>query len=229
MVSIVHPAYFTKLPSNGVKVKFRPFTVKEEKSLLLALQENDVNVVVDSIKSTISACTYGQVDPDKITYYDVEFLFLQIRAKSVGEVLELIGSCECSPTAKTPFTADIDDTVVTPLPSGNKRISITQTGYTVEFKHPSIEDFANIIKTEGEAASDVVAKCIVQIFSDDEMIDMDMAGKIEFIESMSPIQQKELMLFLKNMPITQIPTKYKCVACGKDHVSKLSGFENFFV
>lgn len=229
MVSIVHPSYFTKLPSTGAKVKFRPFTVKEEKNLLLALQENDINTVVDSIKSTITTCTFGSVNPDEVPYYDVEYLFLQIRAKSVGEILELIGSCECSPTAKTPFTADIDDTVVTPKPTGNKRIAITQTGYTIEFKHPSIEDFASIIKTEGDAASDVVAKCVVQIFSDDELIEMDLAGKTEFIDSMSPLQQKELLMFLKNMPVTQIPTKYKCTACGKDHESKLSGFENFFV
>ena len=229
MVSIVHPSYFTKLPSTGEKVKFRPFTVKEEKSLLLALQENDVNVVVDAIKSTISACTSGTVDPDKIPYYDSEFLFLQIRAKSVGEVLELIGSCDCSPTAKTPFSADIEDTQVLPKPSGNKRIAISQSGYVVEFRHPSIDDFAEIIKTNGDAASDVVAKCVVQVFTDDEIIDMDLAGKIEFIESMSPLQQKELVSYLKNMPMTQIPTKYSCKACGKEHISKLSGFENFFV
>lgn len=229
MVSIVHPSYFTKLPSTGEKVKFRPFTVKEEKNLLLALQENDINVVVDSIKSTITACTMGKVNPDEIPYYDSEFLFLQIRSKSVGEVLDLIGSCECSATAKTPFSVDIESVVVTPTPTGNKRISITQSGYTVEFRHPSIEDFAEIIKTNGDAASDVVAKCIVQVFSDDEIIDMDIHGKIEFVESMSPIQQKELVSYLKNMPMTQIPTQYKCVACGKDHTSKMSGFENFFV
>jgi hypothetical protein len=229
MTTIVHPSYFTALPSTGEKVKFRPFTVKEEKNLLLALQENDVNVIVDSIKSTITACTSGQVDPDKIPYYDSEFLFLQIRAKSVGEVLDLIGSCDCGPTVKTPFSADIESTVVTPKPTGNKRISIPQSGYVVEFRHPSIEDFAEIIKTNGEAASDVVANCVVQVFTDDEIIEMDTKGKIEFVESMSPLQQKELVSYLKNMPMTQIPTQYRCVGCGKEHKSRLSGFENFFV
>jgi hypothetical protein len=156
-------------------------------------------------------------------------LFLQIRAKSVGEVLDLIGSCECDASAKTPFTADIDTVTVLPKPSGTKRIHIADGSYTVEFRHPSIEDFAKIISSNGEAASDVVANCIVQIFTDEEIVEMDFAGKVEFVESMSPKQQKELMVFMKNMPMTEIPTSYKCVKCGKDHNSKLSGFENFFV
>ena len=107
MNKIILPEYITKQPSTGNKITFRPFTVKEEKSLLLALQENDVNIVVNAIKSVVRVCTDNKLDVEKIPYYDMEYIFLQIRAKSIGETIDLIGSCDCSETAKTEFDVDI--------------------------------------------------------------------------------------------------------------------------
>jgi len=227
--SIILPTYITKQPSTGKEVKFRPFTVKEEKALLLALQEEDITTVTTAIKNTVGVCTSWELDPETTPYYDVEYVFLKIRSKSVGEILDLIGSCECSPTAKTPFSVDIGDTVVKPSPVENINIKIPDTTYTVIARHPSISDFASLAQTNGESATQVVANCITSVFTDDEVMSWDSTEKMEFVESMSPKQQKELAQFLKNMPMTSIPTKYKCKACGKEHVGSLSGFENFFV
>jgi hypothetical protein len=229
MAKIILPTYVSTLPSNGAKVEFRPFTVKEEKSLLLALQEDSIYTVAAAIKNVISACTYGKCDPEKMPYYDVEYLYLQIRAKSIGEVLELIGSCECADTAKTEFIVDIESIVIEPKPTGNFRVHIPDTIYTLECRHPSIDDFAKSLDAGEDVANEIVANCIVNIFTDEEVLDWSPKEKLEFVDSMTSKQQKGIATFLKDMPLVKLPTKYKCRECGKMHEGEISGFESFFV
>ena len=225
---IIQPTYVTNLPSDGTKVTFRPFTVKEEKSLLLALQENDLPTVVAAIKSVIAVCTDYRVDPDKIPYYDSEYLFLKIRAKSVGEVIDMTGSCECSDKAKTEFEVDIDTMTVSPEPSKTNTFVIPDTIYTIKIRHPSIENFSDIF-SDKDVSVEVVADCIYSVYSSEEVFDWDLPKKIEFVQSMTPKQQKNIAKFIQNMPLVKLPAKYKCVACGKQHEFTLSGFSNFFV
>lgn len=229
MAKIILPTYLTNLPSTGKQIKFRPFTVKEEKSLLLALQEDDMPTVVEAIKSVIDVCTIGVVDPEKTPYYDIEFLFLQIRSKSIGEIIDLVGSCECVTTAKTQFSVDIASVYIEPKPSGNAKIRIPDTNYTVEFRHPSIDDFSKTFNKKEDHAVEVVANCIVSVYTEDEVIDWTKEEKMEFVESMTTKQQKGIAEYLKIMPMVKLPTKYTCESCGKPHESIMTGFENFFV
>jgi hypothetical protein len=212
MAHIIQPTYSTTQPSTGKTVKFRPFTVKEEKALLLALQEESITAVTDAISNVISACTDGRVDPQQIPYYDAEYLFLQIRSKSVGEIIDLVGSCDCSPKAKTQFSVDIADTVVEPKPTGIFTVKIPDSNYTMQVDHPSIDDFASLVKSEGESAIEVVVNCTKSVMTDDEVLDWSQKEKLEFVESMTPKQQKDISKFLKDMPLTKIPAKYKCSA-----------------
>lgn len=228
-MKIIQPTYVTKQPSTGKQVKFRPFTVLEEKALMLALQEADVETVVVAIKNVVTACTDGAVHPETTPYYDIEYIFLQIRAKSIGEIIDMIGSCECSEKAKTEFSVDIADTKVIPAPVESVIITIPDTTYTIKIRHPSIDDFAKLINTNGEYATHVVANCIQSVMTAEEILDWNENEKLEFVESMSPKQQKLVAAFLKDMPITQIPAKYTCNACGKVHDRALKGFENFFI
>jgi hypothetical protein len=225
---IIQPTYLTKLPSNGAQIKFRPFTVKEEKALLLALQEDDIEIVCEAIKNTVKACTYGAVDPSNTPYYDIEFIYLQIRSKSIGEVIDLVGGCECS-DRKTEFSAEIEDIKIEPTPTGNLTSKILDTEYTIELRHPSIDDFVISLGDDKNAAEKVVVNCIKTIFTDEEIMDWTTEEKLEFVESMSPKQQVTISKFLESMPVVSIPTKYKCSACGKEHQGKISGFESFFV
>lgn len=229
MAKIVLPTYITKQPSNGKNIEFRPFTVKEEKALLLALQEETPEAISTAIKNIVSICTDGAIDAKVTPYYDVEYVFLQIRAKSVGEVIDLVGSCECGPDKKTNFSIDIDDTRVEPKPVGNVHIKIVDTQYTVEFRHPSIDDFVKVFSTNGEYATNTVANCMVNVYSDEEVMDWSYDEKLEFVESMTSKQQIEITAFLKNMPMVKLPASYKCKHCGKEHDQTLSGFSNFFV
>lgn len=228
MTKLKLPTYITKLPSTGVSVEYRPFTVREEKSLLLALQEADVETINIAIKNVISSCTFEKIDPLNVPYYDIEFLFLQIRSKSIGEIIDLIGSCECSEEAKTEFSVDIADIKIEPAPIGKKTISIPDTDKIIEIRHPSIDDFAISIK-EPEEISKIVANCIVSISDDEETFTYSKEELIEFVDSMTPKQQKDIANFLQEMPLVKLNTKYTCVKCKKEHNSYISGYENFFV
>ena len=229
MTTITLPTYICKLPSTGKNINFRPFTVKEEKNLLLALEENDINVVAEALKTIITNCTSSKVDVDTIPYYDMEFLFLQIRSKSVGELIDLIGSCDCSETAKTEFTVDIGTAVVNPKPSGTLKMKVPDTNYNMELRHPSLSDFILAFSNKAESGTNTVARCIKTVYTDDEVFDWDFDKKVEFLDSMSPKQQKDIEKFLKDMPAVSIDSSYKCCKCGKEHKQALSGFENFFV
>jgi hypothetical protein len=226
---IIQPTYVTKQPSSGKVVKFRPFTVKEERSLLLALQEDSIETTIEAIKNVVSVCTSNTIDPESIPYYDVEYIFLQIRAKSVGEVIDLVGSCDCGPDKKTEFSIDVADVIITPTPKGTEKIKITDTNYTIEFRHPSIDDFGQNFNGAKRASETVVSNCIISVFTDDEVLDWTPTEKLEFVESMTTRQQKEIVKFLEDMPIVKLPTKYVCRHCGKEHTGNMSGFQNFFI
>lgn len=226
---IILPSYTTKLPSTKKSVQFRPFTVKEEKSILLAQQEDNIETLANAIKNVVFICTDGKVDPQTTPYYDVEFLFLQIRSKSIGEIIEMVGNCDCGTNKKTEFTIDIGNTVIEPKPSGTKLIKIQDTKYTIEFRHPSIDDFVCAVDSASEDAEKIVANCIVKIMTDDEIMSWSYDEKLEFVESMTTKQQKEIVSFLHDMPIVKLPAPFKCRHCGKLHENVFSGFENFFV
>lgn len=226
---IIQPIYIAKQPSTGKSIKFRPFTVKEEKALLLALQESSIETTVEAIKNVVSVCTDGAIDTAKAPYYDIEYIFLQIRSKSVGEIIELVGSCECGPTKKTEFMVDIASCTISPSPNGTAKLKIAGTPYTVEIKHPSIDDFMLKIEGTENAAEQVVANCIVMVYTDEEVMTWSNVEKLEFIESMTTKQQKDICTFLSDMPMVKLPANYTCRHCGKEHATILSGFENFFV
>ena len=229
MASIVQPTYSRILPSTGKNVSFRPFTVKEEKALLLALTEGDLQTLATAIEKIIYACTDGLVDPAKVPYYDVEYLFLQIRSKSIGEIIQMVGTCDCAADKKIEFEVDIGTLTIEPKPSGTTRIKIPDTDYTIEFRHPSLADFVLSNISKGEDATQIVANCMLKVFTDTEVMDWNEEEKLEFVDSMSTKQQRDIAVFLKDMPRVVLPTPYKCMSCGKEHNNTLSGFENFFV
>lgn len=226
---IVQPSYTTKLPSTGKTVQFRPFTVKEEKALLLALQDANIETVAVTIKNIVFTCTDGKVDPANVPYYDIEFIFLQIRSKSIGEIIELVGSCNCGPEKKTEFTVDIADTRIEPTPKAVVGIKIPDTPYTVEFRHPSLDDIVRMFHGVDDDASKTVASCILKVYTDDEVMDWEFEKKFDFVESMTTKQQRDIAAFLKDMPVVKLSTAFTCRHCGKVHDNTLSGFENFFV
>lgn len=227
MTKIILPTYVCKLPSSGKQIKFRPFTIKEEKALLLALAEDNIITVVEAIKNTIESCTDGAVNVDTSPYYDMEYLFLQIRSKSVGELIELVGTCGCG--YKTNFEVDIGTVEVEPKPFGNLKLKIPDTNYILEMRHPSLTEYANAISKETDSGTETVANCILSVYNEDEVFKWSFDEKKEFIDSMTPKQQKDIIKFLDNMPLVNLDSTYTCFKCGTVNEKVLSGFENFFV
>ena len=229
MPKIVQPTYIAKLPSTGKPIEFRPFSIREEKSLLLALQEDSIETLAATIKNIVSVCTDGKLSVATTPYYDVEYMFMQIRSKSIGEIVDLIGTCDCEPNKTTEFSVDIADVTVEPKPTGNAKIKILDTDYSIELQHPSIDDFVTTFKSGGADAANVVANCIVHVYTEDEVMNWSEAETLDFVESMTTRQQKEISEYLSDMPMVKLPTPFKCRHCGKEHNNKMSGFENFFV
>ena len=230
MTKIIQPTYIAKLPSSGKTVQFRPYTIAEERSLLLALQEGDVHTIANIIKQTVDVCTDGRVDASVVPYYDVEYLFLQIRSKSVGETIDLIGLCECKePATETDFSIDLAAISVEPKPQPDFKIQIDGTPYTCKFRHPTLEEFATVYVSGGKQTPEVVASCMSAVYTEDETFDWSADEKTEFIESMTPAQQKAIAKFMSDMPKVSVSGKYTCRSCKTEHTTTLSGFQNFFV
>jgi hypothetical protein len=230
MTKIIQPTYTCIQPSTGKKIKFRPFTTKEHKALLLSLAEDDIGTISEAIKSTIAACT--DIDPDNVPYYDLEFIFLQIRSKAIGEIIDLIGGCQCEPNVKNEFSVDIADLQIDPPPpKGNAKISIEGTPYTIEIRHPSIDGFIEVFKSPTADTDQAIVDSIVAVYTEDEIVTDIMTNeqKLEFIESMTPKQEANLSEFMRKMPIVKLSANYKCKKCGTNHEHTLKGFENFFV
>jgi hypothetical protein len=228
MTKLILPTYVTKLPSTGKNIEFKPFTVKEEKSLLLALQENDIDTINTAIKNIVRSCTFDKLNIETMPYYDVEYIYLKIRSKSIGEIIDLVGSCECSEEAKTKFTVDIDMVRIEPTPNTKNIITIPDTNYTVVLRHPSLDEFAMSVQ-EPDNYIEIVSNCITSISDEDEVLDWVKEEKEEFVESMSPKQQVNIAEFLKEMPMVKLDAKYKCISCNKVHEYTISGYESFFI
>lgn len=229
MTKIVLPTYITKLPSTGKEVSFRPFTIKEEKALLLALEENNIDLVANTIINTVKSCTGEIINPDVHPYYDIEYLFLQIRSKSVGEQIELVGTCDCgAENPNTDFSVDITTARVIGTPESNT-FQIQETPYFVEMRHPTMKDFVNAFKAESNSGTETVANCIKMVYTESEEFEWSFKEKLEFVESMSPIQQTGIIKFLDSMPTVELDASFVCKHCSKEHKQILSGFENFFV
>lgn len=225
MSKLIQPTYSTKQPSTGKTITFRPFTVKEEKALMLTLQEADIETTTIAIKDIIAACT--SLDPDKIPYYDVEYIYLQIRSKSIGETIDMIGGCTCDPKVQTDFFIDLTQAELSIDPTTINRM-IPVDKYLIEIQHPNISDFALTIKKDAQNANQVVANCIRAIYIGDEKQDWSYDETLEFVESMTTLQQKPIAEFMRQMPTVSLRSKYKC-KCGIEHDRKMSGFQNFFL
>ena len=231
------PRYETKLPSNGQTVEFRPFLVKEEKILLLAMEAGDAKAQNRALRDILTNCVHGEIKIEALPMFEIEHLCIQIRGKSVGEVIEPIVSCpECKITGKlkvrldeigvdmekrkeTPFKVMVTDTVGMTLlyPSMN---SVSGTGVDKKNK-------------EGDAVMmfKVISKCIDSIFDAETIYNVkDYSEKElnEFIEGIPSESFKKVVEFISDMPRVEKKVPFKCPSCGYEKEFLLQGIEDFF-
>ena len=198
------PLYELELPSTGEKIKFRPFLVKEQKLLMMAQESENDHEVTDAISNIIYSCTDGVVDAKNSPLFDVEFVFLQLRAKSVGETAELRVKCPDDNKTFVNVKIKLDEVAVQMTEEHSNVIEITDT-IKIVMKYPVLDDMKKMSGTENEVDNvfDLLQACIHEIHDGDTIhnkIDMTEKDIGEFIDNLNTGQFESLMDFFKTMP-----------------------------
>jgi hypothetical protein len=201
------PTYELELPSNGQTIKYRPFLVKEEKLLLLALESEDPKQITTSIKAVIKNCleTKG-IKVESLPTFDIEFIFLNIRARSVGEEIELNIICPDDGETSVPVKIDIDDIKVQKSGNHEKNIKLDDN-LMMEMKYPSLDQFIknnfDLENTSLDQSFELISQCIDKIYTEDEVwaaADVTKKELMEFLDQMNSSQFKQIEKFFETMP-----------------------------
>ena len=231
------PTYELTLPSNNKKIKYRPFLVREEKILILALESSDAKQISSSIVEIMADCieTKG-VDITKLPSFDIEYLFLNIRAKSVGETVEVIITCPDDKKTTVDTSINIDDIKIKKTP-GHKNIIKLDDKYSMKLKYPSMQQFIDANFDTDEEGSQVaqsinmLSTCIDMIYDDEESWDAADSTPDElnsFIEQLNTKQFKEVESFFETMPKLEHIVEVTNPKTGKTSKVKLEGLASFF-
>jgi hypothetical protein len=231
------PVYEAILPSTEKVIKYRPFLVKEEKILLTALEADDSKALSSAVKQIVNNCVQGELDVDTLSTFDIEYLFLRLRAKSVGEKVT-VGLrpwgcpnnegklCENS----TSVEINLEEVKVDKSTASSPKIMLDDK-IGIKMKYPDI-DAVNIIGTSSEAAGmDVIRGCVDMIFTKEETYERDSFTDKEldeFIDSLNSQEFKLIKDFFDNMPVLTHTVKYKCETCGENKETTLTGLNSFF-
>ena len=229
------PVYETILPSTEKVIKYRPFLVKEEK-LLFTAQESGEEAVLPAVKQIIKNCVQGEIDVDNLPIFDIEYLFLRLRAKSVGEEIT-IGlkpwGCPqnngelCEFTTEVPINLEeikcVKDKTHTSKIMLDDKIGIMM-------KYPDISQL-NLEGSENEMGMRVIKKCIDMIFTEEETHERDSFTDKElddFIDSLNTKQMDKIRNFFETMPTLKHTVKYKCKTCDEEKETTVQGLQSFF-
>ena len=187
--TISTPTYELVLPSSNRKIKFRPFLVKEEKILIIALESQDQKQIASAVKNILSSCILTKgIKVDKLSTFDIEYLFLNVRGKSVGEDIEIMVTCPDDGKTQVPMSINIDSIKVQKSKEHSPDIKLDDT-FTMRMRYPSLNEF---IKTNFDAGQvkvddtfELIASCVDQVFSDEEswtQEDCTQKELVDFIE-----------------------------------------------
>ena len=205
---IATPTYELELPSTGDTIKYRPILVKEEKLLVIALESEDTKQITTAIKSVIKSCVLTKgIKVEQLPTFDIEFLFLNIRGKSVGEELEVNVICPDDGETQVPVTINLDDIQVQKNEEHNKQVKLDDN-LMMEMKYPSLEQFikSNFDFSEGnqmDQSFQLIGTCIDKIYSEEEVwaaADCTKKEVNDFLDSMNSSQFKGIEKFFETMP-----------------------------
>ena len=232
------PTYTMVVPSSGVSVKFRPFLVKEEKALLIAQQSEDIGVMIQTLKGIINTCVLDTLDVDKLATFDLEYMFTQIRAKSVGEIIELIFPCdidhgEDNEKARVKVSIDLTTLVVEKDPNHNNKINLFGD-VGVVMKYPTMDvmkRLENLDTNDLDKVFGVVADSIDYIYQGEEIFygkEQKHEELLQFLNNLTSEQFVKVQQFFATMPKIKKEIEYTCPVCQKHHRKMLEGMQSFF-
>ena len=228
------PTYELEVPSTDEKIKYRPFLVKEEKILLMAMESKDNTQIINAVKDIVSSCTFEKLNAATMPMFDMEYIFLNIRAKSVGEISKL--KILCPDDKKTYASVELDLTKVEVQVDDehSNKIELTDD-MGIIMTYPTIDSFleSGIENIDASNMLDVIGTCILQIYEEKgekvyQAKDQTKKELTEFIESMDSKQFKKLQSFFDTMPKLTHTIKVKNPKTKKISDVKLTGLNDFF-
>ena len=228
------PTYELEVPSTDEKIKYRPFLVKEEKILLMAMESKENAQIINAVKDIVSSCTFEKLNVATMPMFDMEYIFLQIRAKSVGEVSKL--KILCPDDKKTYASVELDLTKVEVQVGDDhtNKIELTDDMGMI-MTYPTIDSFleSGIEAVNANNMLDVIGSCVLQIYEEKgekvyQAKDQTKKELTEFIESMNSSQFKKLQSFFDTMPKLTHTIKVKNPKTKKTSDVKLTGLNDFF-
>ena len=234
--TIVTPSYELELPSTGKKVKYRPFLVKEEKLLVLALETENTKDFSTAIKTVLKNCIQSRgVKVDNLPTFDIEYLFLNIRGKSVGEEIEVNLIAPDDEVTQVPVTINVDDIEVKKSEEHNNKIKLDEN-LMMEMKYPSLDQFIKSNFDFGEEVSmdqsfDLIGSCIDKIYNEEEVWSAADCTKKEvkdFLEQMNSMQFKEIEKFFETMPKLSHSVTFTNPKTKVESTVVLEGLSSFF-
>lgn len=222
--------FTTQIPSTKEEIEFRPFLVKEEKILMIAQESEDEKQIMSAMKEIVSACTFGEVNADECTLYDIEYLFLQLRMKSIGETATI--NLKCDKCGKyTPVEIDLNEVkVVFPVNDLTNTIALTED-IGITLKPLTLKAAAKVAGKSEEVFNQAIIQSIDSVYDADNVYsssDVTEKELLEFIDSMSHSQLQEVQKYLNDQPVLKHTVKFTCKHDGHENEIELKGIASFF-
>ena len=228
------PTYELEMPSTDEKIQFRPFLVKEEKILMIAMESRINADIVNAVKEIVSACTFDKINISNIPMFDVEYIFLKIRSKSVGETSKLKILCPDDKKTYANVEVNLEEVQVQVGDDHTNKIDLG-SGKGIIMTYPSVDSFleSGIQNITASNMLDMIGSCILQIYEDKgekvyEAKDQTKKELSEFIESMNTGQFKDIQKFFDTMPRLKHTVKVKNPKTKKESEVTLQGLNDFF-
>lgn len=234
--TIATPTYELELPSNRKTIKYRPFLVKEEKLLVLALESENIKEISNAIKAVLTNCIQTKgIKVENLPTFDIEYLFLNIRGKSVGEQIEVNLIAPDDEQTSVPVVIDIDEIKVKKVDGHTNKIKLDES-LILEMKYPSLEQFIKTNFDFGEDTSidqsfELIASCVDKIYNEEEVwssADVTKKELVEFLEQMNSVQFKSVEKFFLTMPKLSHEVTFVNPKTQVESTVVLEGLSSFF-
>ena len=229
----IRPEYSTTIPSTGKKIKYQPFSVKEEKILILAAETQDTDEITNAVTNVITNCVTSPADfkVEDLALYDIEYLFLKTRSKSVGETITVTITDPEDPTYSVDHEIEIDKIKVVKNKDHTDPISISED-VLIKMKYPDITFFNDGVNLNDISSSiTLMSKCVSQLVVGEEVfnrVDMTETELVEWLEGLTQIQFQKIIEFFATMPKLSHTIKVRNKNTNKDFTIKLEGLQDFF-
>ena len=226
---IATPIYTLTIPSTKKKVKYRPFLVKEQKLLILALENDDQQQILDAITKTIQDCLHTKVNVADLALFDIEYLFLQIRARSISEEIEMKVRCPDDGETEVNISFMVDDVKVF-FPKGHKNVLKLTDDITLEMKYPNLEYFTKVnFAKEKVDAYDLVAQCIKRVYvGTEDSGEFTFKEARDWVETLTNAQFSMIQEFFNTMPTLRHTLNVTNPKTKKVNEIKIEGLADFF-